>query len=154
MVILLPIIGIISKLEFEISYLLNFFNSKYNIKIIYITFLQAFLSAIFSCIIAIPFALSLYRHKNSRIIKLIVSLCGYSFVTPSILIVYSVIGIYGINLGLGEDPDSEQIHLISESVVNGNIVASRNFGFPFYEIPASYLIHKFDEAYRFQVLAN
>ena len=87
----------ISKLEFEISYLLNFFNSKYNIKIIYITFLQAFLSAIFSCIIAIPFALSLYRHKNSRIIKLIVSLCGYSFVIPSILIVYSVIGIYGRN---------------------------------------------------------
>ena len=97
LVIILPIIGIISKLEFEISYLLNFFNSKYNIKIIYITFLQAFLSAIFSCIIAIPFALSLYRHKNSRIIKLIVSLCGYSFVIPSILIVYSVIGIYGRN---------------------------------------------------------
>jgi len=97
LIIIFPIIGIISKLEFEISYLLNFFNSKYNIKIIYITFLQAFLSAIFSCIIAIPFALSLYRHKNSRIIKLIVSLCGYSFVIPSILIVYSVIGIYGRN---------------------------------------------------------
>jgi len=93
----LPIIGIISKIEFEISYLLNFFNNKYNIRIIYISFLQAFLSAIFSCIIAIPFALSLYRHKNSRIIKFIVSLCGYSFVLPSILVVYSVIGIYGIN---------------------------------------------------------
>jgi len=97
LVLILPIIGIVSKIEFEISYLLNFFNNKYNIKIIYITFLQAFLSAIFSCIIAIPFSLSLYRHKNSRIIKFIVSLCGYSFVLPSILVVYSVIGIYGIN---------------------------------------------------------
>lgn len=56
---------------------------------------------------------------------------------------FTIIGIYGINLGLGEDPDSEQIHLISESVVNGHIVGSRNFGFPFYEIPASYLIQKF-----------
>jgi len=97
LVLILPIIGIVSKIEFEISYLLNFFNNKYNIRIIYISFLQAFLSAIFSCIIAIPFALSLYRHKNSRIIKFIVSLCGYSFVLPSILVVYSVIGIYGIN---------------------------------------------------------
>ena len=97
LILILPIIGIISKLEFEISYLLNFFNNNYNIRIIYISFLQAFLSAIFSCIIAIPFALSLYRHKNSRIIKFIVSLCGYSFVLPSILVVYSVIGIYGIN---------------------------------------------------------
>jgi len=100
LVLILPLIGIISKIEFEISYLLNFFNNKYNIRIIYISFLQAFLSATFSCIIAIPFALSLYRRKNSRIIKFIVSLCGYSFVLPSVLVVYSVIGIYGINAPL------------------------------------------------------
>ena len=97
LVLILPIIGIVTKIDFEISYLFNFFNNKYNIRIIYISFLQAFLSAIFSCIIAIPFALSLYRHKNLRIIKFIISLCGYAFVLPSILVVYSVIGIYGIN---------------------------------------------------------
>ena len=97
LVLILPVIGILSKIEFEISYLLNFFNNNYNTRIIYISFLQAFLSSIFSCIIAIPFALSLYRHKNSRIIKFIVSLCGYSFVLPSILVVYSVVGIFGIN---------------------------------------------------------
>ena len=97
LILILPIIGILSKIEFDIFYLLDFFNNKYNIRIIYISFLQAFLSAIFSCIIAIPFSLSLYRHKNLRIIKFIVSLCGYSFVLPSILVVYSVIGIYGIN---------------------------------------------------------
>ena len=97
LVLIFPLIGIFSKIEFEISYLFNFFNNKYNIRIIYISFLQAFLSAIFSCLIAIPFALSLYRHKNSRIIKFIISLCGYSFVLPSILVVFSVIGIYGIN---------------------------------------------------------
>ena len=56
---------------------------------------------------------------------------------------FTIIGIYGINLGLGEDPDSEQIHLISEKIVNGDIVASRYFGSPFYEIPASYLIEIF-----------
>ena len=59
------------------------------------------------------------------------------------IVLFTIIGIYGINLGLGEDPDSEQIHLISESVVNGHITASRYFGFPFYEIPASYLLQKF-----------
>ena len=97
LILILPIIGIISKIEFEISYLLNFFNNKYNIKIIYITFIQAFLSSMFSCIIAIPLSLSLFRQKNTKINRLIISLCGYSFVLPSILVVYSVIGIYGIN---------------------------------------------------------
>ena len=29
--------------------------------------------------------------------KIIISLCGYSFVLPSILIVFSVVGLFGIN---------------------------------------------------------
>jgi len=93
----LPIIGIVSKIEFEISYLFEFFGSKYNTRIIYISFLQAFLSAYFSCFIAVPFSLSLYRNKHLKITKFVISLCGYSFVIPSILIVHSVIGIYGTN---------------------------------------------------------
>ena len=89
LLLLLPIIGIISKIEFEISYLFEFFGSKYNTRIIYISFLQAFLS--------VPFAFSLYRNKHLKIVKFVISLCGYSFVIPSILIVHSVIGIYGTN---------------------------------------------------------
>jgi thiamine transport system permease protein len=97
LVIILPILGIISKIEFDFSYFIRFFNSSYNIRLIYISFIQAFTSATISCIIAILFALSLYRHKNLTIIKVIITLCGYSFVLPSILVVFSVIGIFGIN---------------------------------------------------------
>ena len=97
LVLALPILGIASKIEFEFSYFINFFDSSYNIRLIYISFFQAFLSAILSCAIAIPFSLSLYRHKNLTISKIIISLCGYSFVLPSILIVFSVIGVFGIN---------------------------------------------------------
>ena len=74
-----------------------FFQSKYNLKLIYITFFQAFLSSLISCILALPFSLSLFRRKKVLINKILISLAGYSFVLPSILIVYSVIGIFGIN---------------------------------------------------------
>ena len=56
---------------------------------------QAFLSAFISCLLAIPFTLALNRHKNLKIVKIIISLCGFSFVIPSILIVYAVIKIFG-----------------------------------------------------------
>ena len=97
LILILPILGIISKLEFDLSYFIKFFYSSYNIRLIIISFFQALLSATLSCIIAVPLSLSLYRHKESRIIKLIISLCGYSFVLPSILIVFSVVGLFGIN---------------------------------------------------------
>ena len=95
--LLIPILGIISKIEFEFSYFIKFFDSSYNVRLIYTSIFQAFLSATLSCAVAIPFAISLYRHKNSIISKIIISLCGYAFVLPSILIVFSVIGIFGIN---------------------------------------------------------
>ena len=95
--LLLPIIGILSKIDFEFSYFEQFFDNNYNTKLFYISFFQAFLSAIMSCLLAIPFALCLYRHKELLISKLIISLCGYSFVLPSILIVFSVIGLFGSN---------------------------------------------------------
>ena len=97
LVLLVPIIGIITKIEFEFSYFIKFFDNAYNVRLIYVSTLQASLSAILSCVIAVPFALSLYRHKESRICKIIISLCGYAFVLPSILIVFSVIGIFGVN---------------------------------------------------------
>jgi len=97
LVLVLPIIGIITKIEFEFSYFVKFFYNSYNIRLIYISVFQAFLSAILSCAIAVPFSLSLYRHKRSIISKIIISLCGYAFVLPSILIVFSIIGIFGIN---------------------------------------------------------
>ena len=95
--LVLPIVGIITKIDFKIQYLFDFFHNNYNIRLIYISFIQASLSSIISCFIAIPFALSLYRHKNLKVTKIIISLCGYSFVLPSILIVFSVIGIFGTN---------------------------------------------------------
>ena len=97
LVLIIPIIGILSKIEFEFSYIVDFFYNEYNIRLIYISFFQAFLSSIISCLLAIPFASCLYRHKELLISKLIVSLCGYTFVLPSILVVFSVIGIFGIN---------------------------------------------------------
>ena len=97
LIIFLPLFGIIKKFEFNILYLIDFFQSKYNLKLIYITFFQAFLSSLISCILALPFSLSLFRRKKILINKILISLAGYSFVLPSILIVYSVIGIFGTN---------------------------------------------------------
>ena len=97
LLLILPILGIISKIEFEASYFIEFFYSNYNIRLVTISFFQAMLSATLSCMIAIPLSLSLYRQRESKIIKIIISLCGYSFVLPSILIVFSVIGLFGIN---------------------------------------------------------
>ena len=97
LIIFLPLFGIVNKFEFNIFYLIEFFQSKYNLRLIFISFLQAFLSSFISCILALPFALSLFRRKKVFINKVIISLSGYSFVLPSILVVYSVIGIFGIN---------------------------------------------------------
>ena len=65
------------------------------------------------------------------------------------LLLFIVTGIYGIGLGLGEDPDSELIYQVSSRLASGDIVPSRSLGFPFYEIPASYIIQ-----YGSVVLAN
>lgn len=97
LLLILPIIGIVSKIDFKLYYFLEFFDSSYNIKLIYISFIQAFVSASLSCIIAIPLSLCLFRHKELFISRIIISLCGYAFVLPSILIVFSVIGLFGIN---------------------------------------------------------
>ena len=96
LIILLPFIGIYSKLNFEFN-LLNFIENKYILRIIFFSFYQAFLSAFLSCLIAIPFSLALNRHKNLKIIKFIISISGFSFVIPSILIVYAVIKLFGKN---------------------------------------------------------
>ena len=107
LIIVIPIIGLFNKFDFDLVYFITFFQSKYNIRIIYVSFIQAFLSSIISCIIAIPFALSLFRQKKNRINKLLISLSGYTFVLPPILIVYSFIGIYVLNgilnIGILED---------------------------------------------------
>ena len=97
LIIFSPLFGILNKFELNVFYLIEFFQSKYNLRLIYISFLQAFISSLVSCILALPFALSLFRRKKILIFKIIISLTGYSFVLPSILIVYSVIGIFGTN---------------------------------------------------------
>ena len=97
LIFIIPLIGIFTKIEYDFNIISNFLTNSYTHRIIYFSLYQAILSALISCIIAVPFALALNRHKNSKIIKFIISLCGFCFVIPSILIVYSVIKIFGYN---------------------------------------------------------
>ena len=95
--LLFPFLGIYSKISYDFDEIFNFLKNNYTQRIIIFSFYQAFLSGLISCALAIPFALSLNRHKNLTFVKIIVSLCGFSFVIPSILIVFSVIKIFGYN---------------------------------------------------------
>ena len=97
LILILPFIGIFTKVNYDINSIIIFLNTSYTKKIIFFSLYQAILSAIISCLLAIPLALELNRHKNYVVIKGIISLCGFSFVIPSILIVYSVIQIFGFN---------------------------------------------------------
>ncbi|SVE43171.1 uncharacterized protein METZ01_LOCUS496025, partial [marine metagenome] len=92
-----PLLGLFLNLKFEYSYYFDFFNNNYNIKIILISFYQAFLSSFISCIIAIFFSISLFRQKKLFFIKFLISLSGFNFVLPSILVVYAYLGLYGKN---------------------------------------------------------
>ena len=94
---MLPFIGIFNKITYDLESIINFLKNTYTQRIIFFSLYQAFLSAFISCLLAIPFALALNRHKNLKIVKLIISLCGFSFVIPSILIVYAVIQLLGYN---------------------------------------------------------
>tara|TARA_Y100000590_G_C15716517_1_gene1012088 strand:+ start:1091 stop:2632 length:1542 start_codon:yes stop_codon:yes gene_type:complete len=93
----LPFIGIFSKINYNAEEIIIFLNNAYTFRIIYFTFYQAFFSALICCFLAIPFALALNRHKNLKIVKIIISLCGFSFVIPSILIAYAIIKLFGNN---------------------------------------------------------
>ena len=97
LILLLPFIGIFSKITYDLESIIEFLTNSYTHRIIYFSLYQAFLSAFISCLLAIPFTLALNRHKNLKIVKIIISLCGFSFVIPSILIVFSVIKIFGYN---------------------------------------------------------
>ncbi len=97
LIILLPFIGIFSKINFDLNFINDFLQNSYTHRLIYFSLYQAFLSAILSCLLAIPFALALNRHKNLNIIKFIISLCGFCFVIPTILIVFAVIKLFGNN---------------------------------------------------------
>jgi len=97
LILLFPFIGIFSRINYNTNEIINFLQNSYTQRIIFFSFYQAFLSAFISCLLAIPFALSLNRHRNLNIIKFIISLCGFSFVIPSVLIVFSVIKLFGHN---------------------------------------------------------
>ena len=97
LILLIPFLGIFSKINYDIEEIIIFLKNSYTQRIIFFSFYQAFLSAFISCILAIPFALALNRHKDHKLIKYIISLCGFAFVIPSILIVFSVIKIFGFN---------------------------------------------------------
>jgi len=92
-----PFLGIFSKINYNLEEIINFLKNSYTQRIIFFSFYQAFLSALISCILSIPFSLALNRHKDLKLIRFIISLCGFSFVIPSILIVFSVIKIFGYN---------------------------------------------------------
>ena len=95
LILFLPFIGIFSKINYDLKSIVDFLKNSYTHRIIYFSLYQAFLSAIISCLLSLPFALALNRHKNLKIVKIIISLCGFSFVIPSILIVYAVIKLFG-----------------------------------------------------------
>ena len=97
LILLFPFLGIFSKTNYNFEEIRNFLQNSYTQRIIIFSFYQAFLSALISCILAIPFALALNRHKNHKLIQYIISICGFSFVIPSILVVFSVIKIFGYN---------------------------------------------------------
>ena len=97
LILLFPFLGIFSKLNYDIEEVRIFLLNSYTQRIIFFSFYQAFLSAFISCVLAIPFALALNRHKDNKLIRYIISLCGFSFVIPSILVVFSVIKLFGYN---------------------------------------------------------
>jgi len=97
LILLFPFVGIFTRINYDLIEIINVLKNKYTHRIIFFSFYQAFLSALISCLLAIPFALSLNRHKHLKSIKFIVSLCGFTFVIPSILIVFSVVKIFGYN---------------------------------------------------------
>mgnify|MGYP003952192667 CR=1 FL=1 len=97
LILLFPFLGIFSKINYNIEEVRVFLKNSYTQRIIFFSFYQAFLSSLISCLLAIPFALALNRHRDLKLIKFIISLCGFSFIIPSILIVFSVIKIFGYN---------------------------------------------------------
>ncbi|MDC0058028.1 hypothetical protein OAJ21_02390 [Pelagibacteraceae bacterium] len=97
LILLFPFLGIFSKINYDIQEIRVFLKNSYTQRIIFFSFYQAFLSAFISCVLAIPFALALNRHKDHILIQYIISICGFSFVIPSILIVFSVVKIFGFN---------------------------------------------------------
>ncbi len=97
LILVFPFIGFFSKINFDFEEIIYFLKNSYTQRIIFFSFYQAFLSSFISCLLAIPFALALNRHRDLKLIRVIISLCGFSFVIPSILIVFSVIKIFGYN---------------------------------------------------------
>ena len=97
LILLIPVLGIFSKINYDIDEIIIFLKNYYTQRIIFFSFYQAFLSAFISCLLAVPFALALNRHKDNKLIQYIISICGFSFVIPSILIVFSVVKIFGFN---------------------------------------------------------
>ena len=97
LIFLFPFVGIFTKINYNLIEIINVLKNNYTHRIIFFSFYQAFLSALISCLLAIPFAFSLNRHKHLKLVKFIVSLCGFTFVIPSILIVFSVVKIFGYN---------------------------------------------------------
>tara|TARA_Y100001970_G_scaffold291588_1_gene429336 strand:+ start:1036 stop:2628 length:1593 start_codon:yes stop_codon:yes gene_type:complete len=168
LIIILPFIGIFSRLEFQEYSASSIIVNKYILRIIFFSFYQAFISALLSCLIAIPFALALNRHKNLTIIKLIISISGFSFVIPAILIVYAFIKLFGKNgfynyyfnfyemIGLNSIYGTEAI-IISHILLNAPF-ASRlffqnlnNIPNKYYEISSSLNLTYFVNIYKLEI---
>ena len=58
LILLLPFIGIFSKITYDLESIIEFLTNSYTHRIIYFSLYQAFLSASISCLVAIPFALA------------------------------------------------------------------------------------------------
>ena len=56
LILLLPFIGIFSKITYDLESIIEFLTNSYTHRIIYFSLYQAFLSAFISCFLAIPLA--------------------------------------------------------------------------------------------------
>ena len=80
LILLFPFLGIFSKINYDIEEIRVFLKNSYTQRIIFFSFYQAFLSAFISCVLAIPFALALNRHKDHKIIQYIIILAQMTMI--------------------------------------------------------------------------
>ncbi|MBF0280851.1 MAG: iron ABC transporter permease [SAR324 cluster bacterium] len=78
------------------NYLLSFLNDRWNLHVIWFSFYQAFLSALFSILVGIPGAwiISNYHFPGARLFRILSFL---PFILPSILVVLAMVLFFGNN---------------------------------------------------------
>ncbi len=93
--ILLLTVGSILVVFFWSSNNFSILNS-YELKILYFTFKQAFISSLLACFLSIPIAKAIFR-KNFRYKSTFIKILGLPFIFPVVSAIFSIILIFGNN---------------------------------------------------------